>query len=46
MSSLSEERTGFGKAKNEQAVIVSSGRCVHESLAAAEICSQRGIETA
>ena len=29
----------------EQAVIVSSGRGVHESLAAAAICSRRGFET-
>ncbi len=40
----------FGKgyilraSEEDRAVIVSSGRAVHESLAAAEICSQRGFE--
>ena len=31
--------------KDEKAVIISSGRGVHESLAAAAICSRRGFET-
>jgi transketolase len=41
----------FGRAyrlresEDEQAIIVSSGRGVHESIAAAEICSRRGFET-
>jgi transketolase len=40
----------FGKGyrlragERDKAVIISSGRGVHEALAAAEICSQRGIE--
>jgi transketolase C-terminal domain/subunit len=32
-------------SEEEQAVIISSGRGVHESLAAAAICSRRGFET-
>ena len=32
-------------SEGEQAVIISSGRGVHESLAAAAICSRRGFET-
>ncbi len=40
----------FGKGsalrrnRDEKAVIVSSGRAVHESLAAAEICAKRGLQ--
>jgi transketolase len=46
-----EYEFSFGKghrlrgSETEKAVIVSSGRGVHEALAASVICSQRGLET-
>jgi transketolase len=46
----SDYEFAFGKGyrlrepKNEKAVLISAGRAVHESLAAAEICSKRGFE--
>jgi transketolase len=47
----SDYEFNFGKGNRlreseaEQAIIISSGRGVHESLAAADICSKRGLDT-
>ena len=46
----SDYEFAFGKGyrlrqpENEKAILISAGRAVHESLAAAEICSKRGFE--